>query len=439
MNKQLKLGIFILLGIIAVAISIIASGSFSFKRSYNIYAKFNNISGITEKAKVKIAGVDIGVLKDISLEGFQAKLKLAINKDVKLYKNSVVKIVSTGIIGTKYIEISPGDPGVEELKDGEYINTEQPSNWELMFKNITTRVDKAMNNEQYGDMMENLADAIYSLKDVMENLSHENKNISEIINNLNKFSHDVAAIPSENRYDFRAVVLSIKDASEKLETLINRISNGNGMISTLINDEQMSKDLKETVSSAKETVKGLKDTIGKANKLQLSWNYNGRYNIKDKEFRSDVGINIITNHNKFYYVGVSNIADHSTISDSEKGSINKLEALLGFRSEKSEIYGGVIRGKAGFGLGYSFFEPIWSEFRRLRAYLNVYDFDRRNKGGPVVDAGLRVGITKWFYAGVALEDATYERAIAPYVKLEIDDKDLAALLGIISIAVVTAK
>jgi phospholipid/cholesterol/gamma-HCH transport system substrate-binding protein len=438
MNRQLKLGIFVFSGIIAVAVSIIASGNFSFKRSYNVYAKFNDISGITKKAKVKIAGVDIGVLKDISLEGSQANLKLAINKDIKLYKNSVVRIVSVGVIGTKYIEISPGDSSTEELKEGYYINAEQPSDWESMFKNISTSVNKGMNSHQYGDLMENLAEAIYSLKEVMENLGHENKNISEIINNLNRFSRDVTTISSENKHDFRAVVLSIKDVSEKLDTLINRISNGDGMVSTLINDGQMSRDFKETIVSAKETVKGLKDTVGRANKLQLSWNYTGRYDTKDKMFRNDIGINIMPNHNKFYYVGVSNVVDSNTASNSEKGKINKLDALLGFRSKKSEIYGGVIRGKAGFGLGYSFFDPIWAEFRRLKVYLDVYDLSRE-KHGPIVNVGLKVGIAQWLYAGIALEDSTYEPVFTPYVRVEIDDKDLAALLGIISIAVVTAK
>jgi phospholipid/cholesterol/gamma-HCH transport system substrate-binding protein len=385
-----------------------------------------------------MAGVDIGILKEVSLEGSQAKLKLAIDKNVKLYKNSVANIVSTGVIGTRYIEIFHGDSSGEELKAEDYISTGQSSSWELLLGNISTSVDKGMHSKRYGDMMENLANAIYSLKEVMENLTCENKNISEIINNLNKFSCDVADISCENRHDLRAAVLSIKDISEKLNTLINRIYDGDAMASALINDEQMSKDLKEAIACAKETVKGLKDTMGKANKLKLSWNYAGSYDIKEKKFKSDVGISIMPSHNKFYYVGVSNIADRSTANESEKSNIDKLEALLGFRSEKSEIYGGVIKGKAGFGLGYSFFDPIWSEFRRLKAYLNVYDCGR-DKHGPMVDAGLRVGITKWLYAGVAFEDAAYKTALTPYVKLEIDDKDLAALLGIITIVAVTAK
>jgi hypothetical protein len=65
-----------------------------------------------------------------------------------------------------------------------------------------------------------------------------------------------------------------------------------------------------------------------------------------------------------------------------------------FRSEKSEIYGGAIRGKTGVGFEYSFFEPIWAKFRRLKVYLNVYDFVRE-KYGPVIYAGMRIGITQW--------------------------------------------
>ena len=56
---------------------------------------------------MKIAGVDIGVLKGVSLKDSRANLCLAINKDVVLYENAAASIVSMGIIGTKYIEINP--------------------------------------------------------------------------------------------------------------------------------------------------------------------------------------------------------------------------------------------------------------------------------------------------------------------------------------------
>jgi hypothetical protein len=58
---------------------------------------------------------------------------------------------------------------------------------------------------------------------------------------------------------------------------------------------------------------------------------------------------------------------------------------------------------------------------------------------PEVDLGVRFGFTKWLYAGVMVEDTLYRSALTPYIKIEINDRDLAALLGIISIAAVATR
>ena len=121
MNNQLKLGLFTAAGFLAIVVSIISTGSFTLKKTYNIYVKFDSISGLTRKAKVKIAGVDIGVLRNVSLDDSKAKLKLSIRKDVVLYKNAFARMVSVGIVGTKYIEIVPGDSSFPELKEGDYL------------------------------------------------------------------------------------------------------------------------------------------------------------------------------------------------------------------------------------------------------------------------------------------------------------------------------
>jgi hypothetical protein len=70
--------------------------------------------------------------------------------------------------------------------------------------------------------------------------------------------------------------------------------------------------------------------------------------------------------------------------------------------------------------------------------LKVYDFSRKNFG-PQIDFGARYGITKWLHAGVSIEDMYYRPSFTPYVRIEIDDQDLAAMLGIISIVAVASK
>jgi phospholipid/cholesterol/gamma-HCH transport system substrate-binding protein len=429
MNNQLKLGFFMAIGLIAIAVLIIATSALTFERTYNIYVNFNNISGLTCKSKIKIAGVNIGVIKGIILEDSKAKLKLSISKNIVLHQNAYAHIVSVGIIGTKYIDIFPGDKSFPILKEGDFIASRQDSGTDAIL-NITDKINNALYNEKYGDTMKNLAETIHSLKTIMNNIEKQNENITMIISNFSNFSANLASILEQNKNDLRETIVSIKDISEKMNILITRIYSGDGMISTLINDEQMSEDLKGTLASAKETINTLNSAIKQVDILQLNWNYTGTYDYTNAKYRNDIGITIMPRNNKFYYVGISNAANSNDITDQdEKKKINTLDALLGFRSAKAEVYGGILRNTAGLGIGYSFFQPIYAPYRMLKANLDIYNFIRDNHG-PEINASVKLGLTKWLYLGLAVEDIAYKAAVMPYVNIEINDKDLASLFGI---------
>lgn len=450
MKDQIKLGLFVAIGIFAVIISIVAVGNLNLNRRYELNVLFNNASGLTKKAKVKIAGVEIGALKTVSLQDGKAKLTIAINKDVTLYQNAYASIVSMGIIGTKYIEIFPGDSSYPVLKDGDVVSSLEIVSLEETLTNITEKIDSALGSlagsEKTAGIMDNLSDAIRDLKLVMQNISSQNAKITSAINNINKFSYNLAEITGQNKEDIRIAIGNLKDVSQKLDMLLAKVSEGDGTIAKLINDEEMGGDLKSTISgakeavaSAKEAIDGINEAIGGANKLQLEWDFLGRYDIRDEKFRSDLGINISLRKERFYYVGISNVADTSKESNiAEKDKMNTLTALLGFRSEKAEIYGGVMRNSAGVGVGYSFFDPIYEPYRKLQVHFDAFNFGREGKP-PEFKAGLRYGITKWLYAGIAVEDIAYKASVMPYIKLEISDNDIASLLGIISIATVASQ
>ncbi|MDR3330651.1 MAG: MlaD family protein [Endomicrobium sp.] len=439
MNNQFKLGVFILIGFFAIIVSIIAIEALSLKSTHDIYVKFDNISGLTRKAKVKISGVDVGILKSISLDNSKAKLKLSINKKVILYQNLSVRIVSSGIIGTKYIEIIPGDASYGVFKGGDYILTGQNQSLESILTNIFDNINKALGDDRHGGMIINLSDAIHSLKNILDSFASQDDMISKIINNFNKFSADLAIISMYNKQDLRDIILSVKNIVTTLDILIASIRDGNSIISSLISDEQMGKDLKETVASARETIKNFSDKIKKTDKFHLNWEIKEGYNFKNRKLISDVGINVMPDNNKFYYIGLSNVGDScSVLNDNDRDNANKLEALLGFIVGNAEIYGGLIKGKAGFGFGYYSSKPIYTQCKGLQAHLNIRDFSR-DKYGPTMDIGVRFGIEKYLSLGVAVEDITHSIAVKPYIRIAIDDKDLASLLGIANIATAVSK
>lgn len=95
---------------------------------YHLIAKFENVDGIASGSDVKISGVKIGTIEDQFLDqkDFRATLKLNIDQHVKLPSDTSAKISSEGLLGSKYLSITPGGDE-ENLRDGDEILFTQSS------------------------------------------------------------------------------------------------------------------------------------------------------------------------------------------------------------------------------------------------------------------------------------------------------------------------
>lgn len=126
-NIELAVGAFMFLGVLALAVlafQVSGLNNSQQRQSYTLTARFDNISGLTRRAKVSAAGVTIGRVSDISLdaEDYMAVVTMSIDADVDfLTIDSIASIQTAGVLGEKYIGISIG--GDEELLgDGDEID-----------------------------------------------------------------------------------------------------------------------------------------------------------------------------------------------------------------------------------------------------------------------------------------------------------------------------
>lgn len=125
-RAELMVGCFIVLGIAAlVYLAVQVSGlAFSSKKdTYQIVARFDDIAGLTSRAKVSIAGVAVGSVESITLdkELYMALVSININSDVdNIPVDSSVAVLTSGLLGEKYLGISIGAED-EMLKDGSEI------------------------------------------------------------------------------------------------------------------------------------------------------------------------------------------------------------------------------------------------------------------------------------------------------------------------------
>ncbi len=109
-SLELYVGIFIITGILCLTYLSVKLGKLDIMGSKGtvVFAVFSNTGGLKNGAEVQIAGVNVGRVKEITLEDYQAKVKLQIESGVKLQEDAIASIKTKGLVGEKYIEITPG-------------------------------------------------------------------------------------------------------------------------------------------------------------------------------------------------------------------------------------------------------------------------------------------------------------------------------------------
>ena len=107
---NVAVGLFLVLGILAFAYLSIKLGKVSFLggSGYAVSVDFPSVGGLKAGSSVEIAGVQIGRVESIGLADYQGRVVLRLDRDVKIQEDAIASIKTKGLIGEKYIRISPG-------------------------------------------------------------------------------------------------------------------------------------------------------------------------------------------------------------------------------------------------------------------------------------------------------------------------------------------
>ncbi len=440
MTREARLGLFVLIGLISLVVTIILLGDFQFQRHYYLHIMFNNVAGLPSRAKAKIAGVDVGAVKEITLDGSKARVTIWVDSDVRIHADAEARIVATGIIGSKYLELTAGSSLAPVLKNNDTIIGIDPIQFDKVIQKVMEQLDGVMGNFKGGEVkgiitnlsktMENLEEITTTLKGALED---QEERLSETIANFHSFSKDMAAITSENRTDIRDAVEGVKRITDRLDHILAQVEKGEGTIGKLMADEEMGKDLKATFSDLKETTREAKRVMKRINLIETHWDYTLRYDHRSGYTRNDAGLRILPRPEKFYFVGASNLGDKST-DPNDPEEKNTLNFYLGKQNSIVQYYAGVIRSKGGVGVkvrpGWK-----WSPWNRLEVTAEGYDFGRKTPVAKArVNIGGRVQITKWGFLGAQVEDIYNVSSVNTYMNVAFRDDDIAYILGLVGLA-----
>jgi len=136
-DLEFAVGLFMVMGILCLGYISIKLGKMEIlgDKGYEVEAVFSNSGGLKTGSSVVIAGVDVGRVKRIALDDYQARVVLNLPLNVKIQEDAIASIKTKGLIGEKYVEITPG--GADELikPGGRIRDTQSAVDFEELISN----------------------------------------------------------------------------------------------------------------------------------------------------------------------------------------------------------------------------------------------------------------------------------------------------------------
>jgi phospholipid/cholesterol/gamma-HCH transport system substrate-binding protein len=265
-SSEMLVGILVLIGIVLLFYMSFRIGKFGTlgQKGYEVAVVLNNANGLDPKSPVRIAGVEVGKIETIKLDGYKALVKLLIKEGIKIPRDSKAAVKTQGTLGDKYIEIIPGT-GQTYLAPGDRIN------------NVITTADFDEIFTQVSTAAKDFSETVSGFKGIIG--EQEKVNIKKSLENIQTVSGDFKALVANNKESIGRVV-------NNLETISNDIEKGKGTIGKLVKDETLYNDAKDVVATLKTVSKDIeegKGTLGKLTKDEALYNdaKNAVDNIKE--------------------------------------------------------------------------------------------------------------------------------------------------------------
>lgn len=434
MKSLVKVGVFATLCFIVLAVLIWQIEDLNPFRvqGQRLDAVFKSVAGLDDKASVRIAGVRVGRVDGVGLEGRQARITLALDKPLPLTQGTTARIASLGMLGEKYVELVPGPPNAPPLPpNAVLIGTTPPGFDEAIEKinNIGSSIQQltgSLAGQDIGGNMNRLFEDIRLTSAEIRALIAENRaNVGSTVRNfdqvsatlarelprladqMNRALDQISVVVAENRGDLRGSMGNIRELTEKLQTSadnLNKISgtiaSGQGTLGKLINDEEAYNEVISTLDSIQGGVETLSGTLGAVNKFKIDLDMQGFYLENPEESQTSFRVDIDPQDQKHLYragivsspygkrrektetvtvTGPDGIPVTTTTTKLTTDKSYSATALFGFKAPyDARLFAGIIEGTGGAQVDYPL--PVFD--RRLLVSFEAFDFNRPNDLSP---------------------------------------------------------
>jgi phospholipid/cholesterol/gamma-HCH transport system substrate-binding protein len=439
MKSVIKVGIFATICLVVLALliwKIEDLNPFQVK-GQRVDAVFRTVAGLDDKASVRVAGVKVGHVDGVGLQGAQARITLALDKPLPLTVGTTARIANLGLLGEKYVELVPGPPDAPPLPPNAVLIGKTPASFDdaiAKIDEIGGSIQKVTSQLAGGDLGGNLNGLIRDIQltstELRVLIAENRANVAQGVRNFdevtailtrelprlagqtNRALDQIQTLVAENRGNVSDTTANLKELTTKLQTsadnlnkISGKIASGEGTIGKLINDDKAYNDVVSTLDSIKGGVDTLSGTLGAINKFKIDLDLQGYYlpsatsatnPDKDGSSLSSFRIDIDPQDKKHLYrvglvsspsgkrrdktqtiteTGPDGIPMTTTIHTLTSEQSYQATGLFGYKAPgDARLWAGIIEGSGGAEVDYPL--PILN--RKLLLSFEAFDFNRPN-------------------------------------------------------------
>lgn len=332
--------------ILFIFLTFVKKGGMKEDEAVTLFAYFRDASGLNQRSRVQIAGIGVGEIIDIRLEGVKAKATLRIRRDIHVREDATLTKRSESLLGDYMLDLTPGTENFRELKDGEEIKRvlDAQGMEQLMttlgaitadVQAVTGSLKNVLGGPQGQGSLEAIVKNLVVLTETMQKTltesatkldailanvegvsgdvrrltGREADNISAIVKNVETVSADVRdvvasikKIVGENEGEVGKGVSSLKEtlarldrSLENVEKITTDIKDGKGAVGALVVNERLGQKLQDTVED-------VADFAGRLTSLELEVGVKADYLFNQAGAKTFLTVRLVPKPDKYYLI-----------------------------------------------------------------------------------------------------------------------------------------
>lgn len=290
MSREVRVGLFLVVAfLILIALFELVGKEAIFARMVEYRTSFKSIPGLKLGDPVRLAGVDVGTVRDIRVIGARVEVAVRVKPGTPVKTDSTATIKLTSLLGTNFVDLTFGSPAAQIAPPGSVLQSSEPPDLNTLLARLNDAAGDIQTlarqvNEGLGKSIEPIAATFQTMDKIAKKIEKGEGTLGRLIaddglyqeirgmaGNLSRVSEQIAKgqgtlgklVADDALYrDLRGLTTDLRGTTGSLTRIVKDIESGKGSLGKLVRDETLYNQARDTLAEARDAMTGLR-TVSK--------------------------------------------------------------------------------------------------------------------------------------------------------------------------------